>query len=132
MKQSQTDKLYNLFSDGKPHRTDEIQQIVYGSEHLGLARCGARVWDLKKKYHVQINGWHDPENASLYWYEMVQEKQSLFARIKTYIEAWLRTEPNKIFSRDELEATAIKHGYDRAEIISAMQAIDKIFSPIIW
>lgn len=46
---SQKDKLCNLLEDGKPHRTDEIMRVCYGGEHLGLARVGARIWDLKNK-----------------------------------------------------------------------------------
>jgi hypothetical protein len=67
---SQTDRLYSLLSDGEPHRTDEIMAIVYGADHLGLARVGARVYDVQQKYGVKINGWHDKNNPSLYWYQI--------------------------------------------------------------
>lgn len=132
MKQSQTDKLYQLLKDGQPHRTDEIQAVVYGSEHLGLARAGARVFDVKRKYNVEIKGWHDTDNPALYWYHIIAPKESLFSRTKTYIEKWLKTDPNKIFSQDDLEKVAAQNGYDRAEILDAMQAIKQIYSSIIW
>lgn len=66
---SQIEKLYNLLKDGRPHRTDEIMSIVYGGDHLGLARVGARIWDLKKKGY-EINGRKDKENMTLYWYQL--------------------------------------------------------------
>lgn len=66
---SQAQKLHTLLSDGLPHRTDEIVREVYG-EGMSLARVGARIWDIKKKYGVRIDGWHDKENAALYWYQM--------------------------------------------------------------
>lgn len=71
MKTSQTDKLYHLLLDQKPHRTDEILKKVYGSGKLGLARVGARIYDIKKKYTIQVVGWHDKKRPTLYWYMMI-------------------------------------------------------------
>lgn len=78
--QSQTDRLYNLLSDYLPHRTDEIVRIIYGEgerclacgrkENLSLARVGARIYDVKKKYGVRITGRKDADNKKLYWYTM--------------------------------------------------------------
>ncbi|MGB8006423.1 MAG: hypothetical protein WCF48_04785 [Terriglobales bacterium] len=70
MKSTQTDKLFQLLKDGKPHRTDEILREVYGSEHLGIARIGARINDLKKLGH-QIIGYHDTQNRKLYVYKLI-------------------------------------------------------------
>lgn len=70
---SQADKLLALLSDGLPHRTDEIAELVYGGSHLGLSRIGARVYDLKKKRY-DINGWKDKETPSLYWYQLTLAK----------------------------------------------------------
>ena len=67
---SQADKLLALLSDEKPHRTDEILRVVYGNEHLGLARPPARVDDLKKRGH-SIRGWHDTKQRTLYWYQLI-------------------------------------------------------------
>jgi hypothetical protein len=72
---SQADNLYKLLSDYRPHRTDEILRVVYGSQHLGIARIGARVADLKKGRHSRkakcdITGWRDKEVQGLYWYRM--------------------------------------------------------------
>lgn len=74
---SQTNKLYNLLSDGNPHRTDFIMKIVYGDGHLGLARVGARIWDIKNKYDVEIESWKDKEIPSLWWYQ-IKQKDTLF------------------------------------------------------
>jgi hypothetical protein len=65
---SQTQKLQELLSDNLPHSTIEIMEYVYGSNHLGLARIGARVYDLIHKDSFKIVGWHDDENPTVYWY----------------------------------------------------------------
>lgn len=66
---SQSQRLLTLLSDGLPHRTDEIVEKVYG-HGLSLSRVGARVFDLKKKYKLEISGWHDPVDRTLYWYQL--------------------------------------------------------------
>jgi len=65
---SQTDRLYDLLKDCHPHRTDEIVQKIYSGG--ALARVGARIWDVQKRYGVKIDGHHDLENPKLYWYCM--------------------------------------------------------------
>lgn len=69
MKNSQKTRLLELLSDGQAHRTDNILQEVYGSEHLGLARIGARCYDLKRE-GKNIIGWRDKDKNSLYWYQL--------------------------------------------------------------
>jgi hypothetical protein len=46
-KKSQVQKLHELLMDNKWHNTVEILESVYGIEHSGIARVGARVYDLK-------------------------------------------------------------------------------------
>jgi hypothetical protein len=70
MKKSQMEQIYDLLRSGRPVRTDEIMREVYGNDHLGLARVGARVWDVKKKYKVEVKGWKDEQNPTLYWYQI--------------------------------------------------------------
>ena len=70
MKTSQVDRLYNLLSDGRPHSTVEILEEVYGGDHLGLARVAARIYDVKKKYHVNIKCWSDSERRTMSWYQI--------------------------------------------------------------
>jgi hypothetical protein len=65
---SQITKLKQLLSDNRPHSTYEICEVVYGDSHLGVARIGARVWDLNHKHAFRIVGWKDTENPALYWY----------------------------------------------------------------
>lgn len=48
---SQTKKLLELLQDGNWHSTPEILEKVYGNEHLGIARIGARVYDISKHGH---------------------------------------------------------------------------------
>jgi hypothetical protein len=43
---TQTARLLQLLKNYKPHNTVEILREVYGSEHLGIARIGARIADL--------------------------------------------------------------------------------------
>lgn len=74
---SQTQKLYNLLSDGKAYRTDDIVEKIYGSKHLGLARLSARIWDIKSKYNIEIESWKDKEIPSLWWYQ-IKQKDTLF------------------------------------------------------
>ena len=69
---SQVDRLKNLLLDGRPHRTDEILKIVYGSEHRGIARVGARIYDLKGKGY-DIKSWRDDKNPTLWWYQMAMK-----------------------------------------------------------
>lgn len=80
MKTSQNKRLYELLSDGEAHSTTEIQEKVYGSDHLGLARVGARVNDLKNgkwsgKTMCEIDGFDDENNQSVYWYQMIGVKK---------------------------------------------------------
>ena len=72
---SQKEKLYNLLKDGNPHRTDEIVAKVYGGEHLGLARVGARIWDLKRDGY-EIKGEKDKQQPTLYYYQMILSGQT--------------------------------------------------------
>ena len=74
MSKSQVAKLYELLNQNRPIRTDEIQDFVYGSDHLGLARVGARIWDIKKKFGIRIEGWKDKNNPSLYWYALIDNR----------------------------------------------------------
>ena len=65
---TQTERLYELLKEGKPHRTDEILLKVYGSAHNGIARISARVADLKEgkwpgKFKNNIVDYHDPQNV---------------------------------------------------------------------
>lgn len=69
---SQLDRLYDCLYDGLPHRSDALLNDVYGSEHLGLARLAARVYDLKKRMNVQIKSWADPEHPSLTYYQLIK------------------------------------------------------------
>jgi hypothetical protein len=69
MKISQAEKLRRLLSDGEPHSTVEIMEKVYGGSHLGLARVGARIYDLKRGGH-EITGWKDEKQPQIYWYQM--------------------------------------------------------------
>jgi hypothetical protein len=69
MKISQADRLRRLLSDGEPHSTVEILETVYGGSHLGIARVGARIHDLKAQ-GCDITGWRDLKNPAIYIYQM--------------------------------------------------------------
>lgn len=66
---SQCDRLYLVLADGEKHSTPEILERVYGGSHLGLARVGARIHDLRKEGY-EIDGWKDEQNKTIYWYKM--------------------------------------------------------------
>ena len=72
---NQTDKLYALLSDGKEHSTPEILRVVYGSEHLGIARISARVLDARKRYKVNIVSHRHPDHPTIYLYKMEMPEQ---------------------------------------------------------
>lgn len=67
---SQTDRIYNLLMDHKPHRTDEIQIKIYGANHLGTARISGRVSDIRRIYNIKVEGWKDKNIKSLFWYQI--------------------------------------------------------------
>lgn len=68
---SQNQKLYNLLRDGLPHSTVEILHTVYNlPDEKGIARISARIWDVQKKFSCKIEGWHDKQHATLYWYQL--------------------------------------------------------------
>ncbi|MEK7578395.1 MAG: hypothetical protein AAB456_01585 [Patescibacteria group bacterium] len=69
-KQSQAARLFQLLSDYREHSTIEILEKIYGGEHLGLARIGARVYDIKKKYKAIITSRRDTLRPTICWYRM--------------------------------------------------------------
>lgn len=77
MKISQTEKLYHLLKDGKPHSTLNILENVYGSSHLGIARISGRIFDAKKKYGVEIKSFRDEKNPTIYHYQLLPKGQLL-------------------------------------------------------
>lgn len=85
---SQTDKLYNLLSDQKPHFTDEILRKVYNSDTLRLARISARIGDIKKNYTVTIDGGRGKGKNKLYWYKMI--------KLTNFYEEQTRTETRSV------------------------------------
>ena len=49
---SQKAKLLKLLLDGEFHATPQIQEVVYGSNHLGCARIAARADDLRRDGYI--------------------------------------------------------------------------------
>jgi hypothetical protein len=70
MKESQTTRLLRLLSDGKRHSTREIQEVVYGRNHLGTARIASRINDLRKQGHVIPEAERDLIEPTMYWYQL--------------------------------------------------------------
>jgi hypothetical protein len=70
-KLSQASKLYDLLLDGNAHSTNEIQEKVYGREHLGYANIHARITDIRKKYGVRIINFKDDKIKSLTYYQLL-------------------------------------------------------------
>lgn len=71
---SQLNKLFILLQDNRPHSTVEICREVYGNEHAGLARVGARIWDLKKKYGLNIESRRDEKIKTIWWYCLINNQ----------------------------------------------------------
>ena len=71
---SQASRLYALLKDYRWHSTVEIMEAVYGGGHLGLARVGARIHDIKRIHGVEIEGKKDPQNPSIYLYRLVEKE----------------------------------------------------------
>ena len=72
MKESQTSKLLDLLDDGYPHSTVEIQQKVYGGDHLGCARIASRISDLRKQGHLIPKAEPDKHNPTISWYRLIK------------------------------------------------------------
>lgn len=70
---SQATQLLELLSDNRWHSTVEIMERVYGGSHLGIARIGARIFDLKAKGHT-IEGKRHPENPTIFLYRLMPER----------------------------------------------------------
>ena len=81
---SQKDSLFILLSDGEPHSTIEILEVVYGGSHLGLARVGARIYDLRRGGY-DIQGWKDKDNPAIYWYQMILVKADSYKVQTTFL-----------------------------------------------
>lgn len=94
---SQTRRLLNLLLDGEPHRTDHILEEIYGGGHLGIARIGARVHDLKKQGY-EIEGFRDEENPSLYWYQLVKNPTYVVAESRPCEKLLDHAAPVDLFS----------------------------------
>lgn len=71
---TQTERLWNLLSDHKPHRTDQILKLVYGNKKLGIARISARVYDIKRMFNKEIESYKDPVKQTLWWYRLTGKK----------------------------------------------------------
>lgn len=71
---SQLNVLWSILQDKKPHSNFELVGKAYNQTGPSVARIGARIFDLKKKYGVQIDGWHDPKDQRKYWYQLKRVK----------------------------------------------------------
>lgn len=71
---SQADKLLELLSDGKPHSTVEIMRVVYGGDHLGVARIASRVSELRERGWI-IESKPGKINKTVWWYRLTSEPE---------------------------------------------------------
>lgn len=68
--EAQWKRLLRLLSDGRPHSTVEIQNVVYGGEHLGTARIASRMNDLRGKGYKIPKAVPDKDNPTVFWYQL--------------------------------------------------------------
>ncbi len=81
---SQADKLLELLSDEEAHSTVEIMRVVYGGDHLGLARVGARVYDLKEKGYV-IESRPGKINKTIWYYKLMASPEVPKKAVRTIV-----------------------------------------------
>lgn len=105
---SQKAKLLELLKDGLPHNTPEILEVVYGNAHLGLARVGARVADLKADGYT-IRGWDDDENRTIYWYQLLSSPKEAGVRPTEAAEEAVLLKKRKLVRVDYVMKDGIKH-----------------------
>jgi len=74
---SQINRLYDLLLDGNSHSTNEIQEKIYGREHLGYANIHGRITDIRKKYGVKIINFKDDKIKSLSYYQILPPEIAL-------------------------------------------------------
>jgi hypothetical protein len=77
MKISQTERLYNLLSDGEPHSTVEILNRIYGVDHAGYANIHGRITDIRKKYHLNIINFKDDNTKTLTYYQIIPKEPEI-------------------------------------------------------
>ena len=73
----QINRLSDLLLDGNPHSTNEIQEKIYGREHLGYANIHGRITDISKKYGVKIINFKDDKIKSLSYYQILPPEITL-------------------------------------------------------
>lgn len=63
-----------MLADGEPHSTRELAALVMSKrlkpDEGGLIRLSERIREIKKQKGVEIVGFHDDKNQSLYWYQL--------------------------------------------------------------
>ena len=74
---TQKERLKLVLDDGRPHRTDELLELVYGSAKLGIARLGARVYEVRQSLPrtQAVKAWKDKQNHALTWYQLVSVEE---------------------------------------------------------
>ena len=63
---SQLERLHELMSDGRPHSTYEIVEKVYDMDTTTIARVGARIYDMKRRFNAIVDSWQDKENRKMW------------------------------------------------------------------
>lgn len=69
---NQADRILNLLQDHFAHSTDDISKKIYGADHAGTTRIGARIFDLRKRGY-DIDGFPDKDNRALYYYQLKEK-----------------------------------------------------------
>ena len=76
MKRTHEQIIESILADGESHSAYELSRAIanecYGGAPSTMIRIGARIHDLKtrKEKPLNIEGFHDNENAHKYWYQV--------------------------------------------------------------
>ncbi len=79
-------QVYHVLCDGKPHRSDEITERMFGTSdtaRTGLFHLPARIYDLRKEGNTIVS-WKDHDHPCFMWYRLDQPKDIPLTPVPEY------------------------------------------------
>ncbi len=65
---SNVEAIFAILSDRRAHSSFEIVREVYKQNAPTIARLAARIYDIKKRFGVEVLSWKDHTNPKMTWY----------------------------------------------------------------